>query len=130
MYGGGGARRGAAEAGSGPLKLLAGAAPGATTAAAAAGATTAAAPGGGGSRVELLVFGYACKLFRDDEKAQQQEQGRHLIPWMGDSAIMIDRSVHPRTHEKHMLQGPATCIFHVFLKKLHRWQPYCLPRMP
>ncbi|XP_042297515.1 splicing factor, suppressor of white-apricot homolog isoform X2 [Sceloporus undulatus] len=47
--------------------------------------------GGGGGRVELLVFGYACKLFRDDEKALQQEQGRHLIPWMGDSSIMIDR---------------------------------------
>ncbi|KAJ7309719.1 hypothetical protein JRQ81_007781 [Phrynocephalus forsythii] len=44
-----------------------------------------------GGRVELLVFGYACKLFRDDEKALQQEQGRHLIPWMGDASIMIDR---------------------------------------
>ncbi|XP_053327564.1 splicing factor, suppressor of white-apricot homolog [Spea bombifrons] len=40
---------------------------------------------------ELLVFGYACKIFRDDEKAAYHEQGRHLIPWMGDSQIMIDR---------------------------------------
>ncbi|XP_040272193.1 splicing factor, suppressor of white-apricot homolog isoform X1 [Bufo bufo] len=40
---------------------------------------------------ELLVFGYACKLFRDNEKALYHEHGRHLIPWMGDAQILIDR---------------------------------------
>lgn len=42
---------------------------------------------------ELLVFGYACKLFRDDERAHFHEQGKQLIPWMGDKNILIDRSV-------------------------------------
>ncbi|XP_034048999.1 splicing factor, suppressor of white-apricot homolog isoform X2 [Thalassophryne amazonica] len=40
---------------------------------------------------DLLVFGYACKLFRDDEKGLYHEKGKHLIPWMGDKNIMIDR---------------------------------------
>lgn len=40
---------------------------------------------------ELLVFGYACKMFRDDERAIYHDQGKHLIPWMGDKSIMIDR---------------------------------------
>nr|CAG4641773.1 EOG090X07RL [Eurycercus lamellatus] len=40
---------------------------------------------------DLLVFGYACKLFRDDEKASNIDQGKFLIPWMGDDSIKIDR---------------------------------------
>ncbi|XP_075999457.1 splicing factor, suppressor of white-apricot homolog isoform X2 [Genypterus blacodes] len=40
---------------------------------------------------DLLVFGYACKLFRDDERALYHDHGKHLIPWMGEKNITIDR---------------------------------------
>lgn len=40
---------------------------------------------------DLLVFGYACKLFRDDEKALYIDQGKHLIPWMCEETLRIDR---------------------------------------
>jgi len=39
----------------------------------------------------LLVFGYGCKIFRDDQKAISIEAGESLIPWMGDSSLRIDR---------------------------------------
>ena len=34
----------------------------------------------------LLVFGYGCKIFRDDERAVED----NLIPWMGTD-LTIDR---------------------------------------
>ncbi|KAF0312345.1 Protein suppressor of white apricot [Amphibalanus amphitrite] len=43
-----------------------------------------------GREEELLVFGYACKLFRDDEKALFIDSGKHLIPWMADETLKID----------------------------------------
>lgn len=40
---------------------------------------------------ELFVFGYACKLFRDDSKGLLESSGQMLIPWMGDGSLMVDR---------------------------------------
>ena len=40
---------------------------------------------------DLYVFGYQCTVFRDDEKAELIDEGKHLIPWMEDECIMMDR---------------------------------------
>eukprot|EP00095_Tigriopus_kingsejongensis_P012436 maker-scaffold924_size80766-snap-gene-0.19 protein:Tk12436 transcript:maker-scaffold924_size80766-snap-gene-0.19-mRNA-1 annotation:"protein suppressor of white apricot" len=39
----------------------------------------------------LLVFGYACQIFRDDVRAMEMERGDHLIPWMGQADLPIGR---------------------------------------
>ena len=41
----------------------------------------------------LLVFGYQCKFFQDDESAKNVNIGGTLIPWMGNHDLMIDRFV-------------------------------------
>lgn len=50
-------------------------------------------PGHRSKEEELLVFGYAAKLFKDDEKARLVDSGRHLVPFQGRPDILIDRSV-------------------------------------
>jgi hypothetical protein len=39
---------------------------------------------------ELLVFGYACKLFHDDEKALQVENGELLVEFDGQKIDRFD----------------------------------------
>lgn len=40
---------------------------------------------------ELLVFGYQCKIYRDDAKATWIDQGKHLIPCPSNTSLKVDR---------------------------------------
>ncbi|CAB3245950.1 unnamed protein product [Arctia plantaginis] len=56
---------------------------------------------------DLFVFGYSCKLFRDDDKALHIDQGKHLIPWMGDETLKIDRyDARGALHDLSRLEAP------------------------
>ena len=46
-----------------------------------------------GYQHDLSVFGYACNLYRDDEKFRWIDSGKHLIPWMGHDNLLVDRFV-------------------------------------
>jgi hypothetical protein len=40
---------------------------------------------------DLLVFGYSCRIFDTDSKAEWLASEGHLIPWHSDSSLRIDR---------------------------------------
>uniref|UniRef100_A0A1B0BIG1 Uncharacterized protein n=1 Tax=Glossina palpalis gambiensis TaxID=67801 RepID=A0A1B0BIG1_9MUSC len=49
--------------------------------------------GSGGISVDLLDFGYVREVFRDDIKALDIDQGKHLIPLMGDHNLKMNSIV-------------------------------------
>lgn len=42
-------------------------------------------------KAALVVVGYESKMFRDPETAAAVNEGKFLVPWMGDKTLMIDR---------------------------------------
>ena len=40
---------------------------------------------------ELCVFGSSSTLYQDEMKYLEIEQGLHLIPWMGNTGLLVDR---------------------------------------
>ncbi len=40
---------------------------------------------------ELVIVGYESQLFRNDKLSASMEKGSHLIPWMGNRDLLIDR---------------------------------------
>lgn len=56
---------------------------------------------------ELLVFGYQCKLYRDDVKALSIDQGRHLIPCPSNATLKVDRyDVRSALHDLTLYEPP------------------------
>lgn len=43
--------------------------------------------------VDLLIFGYTSKLYRDDAKALEFDRESHLIPAPYDSSVLLSRFV-------------------------------------
>ncbi|XP_054279710.1 protein suppressor of white apricot isoform X2 [Macrosteles quadrilineatus] len=76
------------------------------------------------AETDLLVFGYACKVFRDDEKALEMDQGKHLIPWMGDETLKIDR-YDARGHLSEVSQFEATNQDYVLTAEERRIEQIC-----
>ncbi len=46
---------------------------------------------GNGKYQDILIFGYGSKIFHDDVMAKYIDDEKHLIPWMGDETLMVDR---------------------------------------
>ncbi|KAH9413675.1 hypothetical protein DERP_009379 [Dermatophagoides pteronyssinus] len=60
---------------------------------------------------QLFIFGYQCKLYRDDEKSRWINNGKHLIPWIGDHNILIDRyDVRGYLHDLSDLNDRQTLV--------------------